>query len=570
MTRRIQFAILAALIASAAGFAGGTFWPGGAPISPDLLAALAGMIGAVLVVVMFRDDVSRLGLDATDASNSKSVGLSASSTLAPSQKPAASRGFFDDLDLGPVVVMPEERGPSLDSVMFALASMDGEAPSGSQRAPVSVRPTAAPVAASAAPIVSAAPAAGSAPVIASKTNTPPASANAPRPIDRVASVSPFGPGTEHLKVEGSLSINSAEGTLGELASAFDMADDQNDAVEAGRFEMARSGLSSIRARHSAGTNSMRGPSAATTSRSTPIAAPSAPAPSPARSAPAPSPARSAPAQAAQRLAQSAPQPSATGRIESVALMSEWFGSDDSEVAPQTAAPRAAPAPGARPATSPFAPASAASRPVPVEMVAPSTPLASRNTRDEAAALNGLRSNRGSSSRPAVPVSAMANAWVPSVNKAPSVATALPELDVLEAAPATPIRRDRATSEQRVITARLQMGMLKNRTDSQQEFKKGQVPTPRKNAPGNLIMLSKRPDDFAEGTSSDDEIRQLYREFVSALNRCGRSTEIVQFQSFAQRIQSQRTKVRSQYQGVRINMAVRVTDGRPKIVMRPAM
>lgn len=557
MTRRIQFAILAALLASAAGFAGGTFWPGGAPVSPDVLAALAGMIGAVLVVAMFRDDVSPLGLDATDSQDAKSAGLPVPYAQSSSQKPAPapSRGFFDDLDLGPVVVMPEERGPSLDSVMFALASMDGEAPSGSQRAPVTMRPTAAPVAASAAPVASAPPAASPSPVAAAKTNSTPAPANAPRPIDRVASVSPFGPGTEHLKVEGSLSINAAEGTLGDLASAFDMADDQNDAVEAGRLEMARSGLSSIRARHSAGTNSMRAPSAASTSRSTPVAATSAPA---------------MPAPAAQRPAQNAQPPSATGRIESVALMSEWFGSDDSEVIPQAAAPRSAPASGARPATSPFAPASAASRPVPVEMVAPSTPLASRNGRDEAAALNGLRSNRGSSSRPAVPVSAMANAWVPSLNKAPSAATALPELDVLDAAPATPIRRDRATSEQRVITARLQMGMLKNRTDSQQEFKKGQVPTPRKNAPGNLIMLSKRPDDFAEGTNSDDEIRQLYREFVSALNRCGRSTEIVQFQSFAQRIQSQRTKVRSQYQGVRINMAVRVTDGRPKIVMRPAM
>jgi hypothetical protein len=113
-------------------------------------------------------------------------------------------------------------------------------------------------------------------VAALKTNTTPAPANTPRPIDRVASVSPFGPGTQQLKVEGSLSNNAAERTLGELASAFDMADDQNDAVEAGRVEMARCGLPSICARHSAGTNSMRIPPAASTSRATPVASTQAP------------------------------------------------------------------------------------------------------------------------------------------------------------------------------------------------------------------------------------------------------------------------------------------------------
>jgi len=87
-----------------------------------------------------------------------------------------------------------------------------------------------------------------------------------------------------------------------------------------------------------------------------------------------------------------------------------------------------------------------------------------------------------------------------------------------------------------------MGMVRRENEPEAEgrvgIKDGFVPTPRKDAPDSLILLSRRGGDDA-GTRSADEIRRLYQEFVEALRKCGRTSDVVQFKSFSSKISSQR-------------------------------
>jgi hypothetical protein len=444
--------------------------------------------------------------------------------------------FFADLELPPRTQAEHDYQPSFDSVMFALSDFEptrGNALDRTKAEGVALAlavPTeqASPVAPDLAPIAQ----------------------DVERPLQNVAGVSPFGPGTEGAKQQGSLSIEGGgEVTLADMADAFGQEEDDRVLPQ------------------SSSEVSSPPPRAATQSIS--------------------------PLGRLPRAAASPPETltrpdgtSANEQIDSVALFSEMFGSVDEPSQAQIpalrggATPRVPMAPstksvratgddnrlqnGARHTPEPFKPAIEARRPIPVPraVLADATPQRS-------GALAGLRSVRPSTSRPAVPVSAVEAASRPAfADRAPVAdqATPAPQPDVARQA-----RKNRPTAEQRVITARLQMGMLRNHADdARSEFKKGQVPTPRKNAPSNLIMLSKRPEDFEHAATSEDEIRQLYREFVAALNRCGRSAEIVQYAPFAHRIQTQRRRVRAQFDGAPVNMVVRVSEGRPKIVMRPAV
>jgi hypothetical protein len=557
------------------------------------LGLLAGLVPAVQAVVSLSPAVlaclgAVLGLAAgglrwallrEDASTAPGAEATIEPPTRPAQAPVASAArdtpasrFFDDL-VAPAAMPTKEDAayqPSFHSVLFALGDVEaaGQAQASSSRG---VRPSPSPSAPPAEPV--AAPA--SEPV---SSRPAPALAAEDRPLQNVAGVSPFGPGTEHMKEAGSLAIEGGlqSASLADLTAAFG---DEDEAAPPSR-----------------------GPDPSRRAAPRAPALPSKPAPVATGAAPKPAP---------------EPQPG-VGPVDSVGLFSELFGADPSEAevprsAPHT--PRPIPVPAAVEEAAgrsgaPFAaPASA-----PMLQARPASNAAAPSLREQEDALQGLRSNRGPS-RPTVPVTARVPASAspaaaspspaPStgpfsaaaagrarpapalaaraaaipvavapprpVAAAPVVLQASPEVGDLVPDAAHDVRPERATSEQRIITARLQMGMLRNHADDQRpEFRKGQVPTPRRNAPNNLIMLSRRPEDFQEGTSSEDQIRSLYREFVAALGRCGRSGEVVQYQSFAQRIQSQRAKVREQYDGARIDMSVRVTEGRPRIVMRPAV
>lgn len=131
-------------------------------------------------------------------------------------------------------------------------------------------------------------------------------------------------------------------------------------------------------------------------------------------------------------------------------------------------------------------------------------------------------------------------------------------------------REQPDAESRVVAGRVTLGQAPiNDPVRPIEFRAGQIPTPRQRVPDNLILLSRR-SPLEEGTTSADEIRYLYQEFLAAQRQCGRGGEVVQFQSFASKICLQRSRLREQYDTSRIEMRVRVSEGRPRIVMRPQL
>ena len=93
-------------------------------------------------------------------------------------------------------------------------------------------------------------------------------------------------------------------------------------------------------------------------------------------------------------------------------------------------------------------------------------------------------------------------------------------------------------------------------------------TPRRDAPNDVLQMSRKLsiDDFSVRT--EDEIMRLYRDFLSALRAQGQNP-VIDFHVVAQKSQEQRSSVRQTYGVQALEMLVAFEDGRTCIRIHPA-
>jgi hypothetical protein len=72
----------------------------------------------------------------------------------------------------------------------------------------------------------------------------------------------------------------------------------------------------------------------------------------------------------------------------------------------------------------------------------------------------------------------------------------------------------------------------------------------------------------DGVGSENELLQLYRDFLVLLRRCGRGSRPIDFASFSRRVSERRRLARERYGTDRLRMRVRISNGKPVIAICP--
>jgi hypothetical protein len=85
---------------------------------------------------------------------------------------------------------------------------------------------------------------------------------------------------------------------------------------------------------------------------------------------------------------------------------------------------------------------------------------------------------------------------------------------------------------------------------------------------NFDGFGQEAEKSSELVQSQNEILQLYRDFVVSLRRCGMSGNSPSFHAFSRRVSVQREKARERYGTGSLEMDIKISKGKPVIVIRP--
>jgi hypothetical protein len=85
---------------------------------------------------------------------------------------------------------------------------------------------------------------------------------------------------------------------------------------------------------------------------------------------------------------------------------------------------------------------------------------------------------------------------------------------------------------------------------------------------NFDGFGQEAEKSSELVQSQNEILQLYRDFVVSLRRCGMSDNSPSFHTFSRRVSVQREKARERYGTGSLEMNIKISKGKPVIVIRP--